>query len=160
MNNVERCPVTPQGLERLRAMLKDLKEVQRPANVMAIEEARAHGDLKENAEYHAAKEKQSLIAAQIATIEDKLSRIQVIDPLELDLEKVVFGATVELLDLDTDDEVTYQIVGSDEADVTKGLISYDAPLARALIGKEEGDDVQVKTPKGIREYEVVGIQYK
>jgi len=141
-------------------MLKDLKEFQRPANVLAIEEARAHGDLKENAEYHAAKEKQSLIAAQIATIEDKLSRIQVVDPLELDLEKVVFGATVELLDLDSDDEVTYQIVGSDEADVTKGLISYDAPLARALIGKEEGDNVQVKVPKGIREYEVVGIEYK
>ena len=157
---MERCPVTPQGLEQLRAILKDLKEVQRPANVLAIEEARAHGDLKENAEYHAAKEKQSLIAAQIATIEDKLSRVQVIDPLELDLEKVVFGATVELLDVDTDDEVTYQIVGSDEADVTQGLISYDAPLARALIGKEEGDDVQVKTPKGIREYEVVGIEYK
>ena len=157
---MERCPVTPKGLEHLRAMLKDLKEFQRPANVLAIEEARAHGDLKENAEYHAAKEKQSLIAAQIATIEDKLSRIQVVDPLELDLEKVVFGATVELLDLDSDDEVTYQIVGSDEADVTKGLISYDAPLARALIGKEEGDNVQVKVPKGIREYEVVGIEYK
>jgi len=144
----------------LRATLKNLKEVQRPENVLAIEEARAHGDLSENAEYHAAKEKQSLIAAQIATIEDKLSRIEVIDPSMLDMEKVVFGATVELLDLDTDDEVTYQIVGSDEADVTQGLISYDAPLARALIGKEEGDDVAVNTPKGVREYEVVGIEYK
>ena len=158
--SVVRCPVTPRGQQQLRATLKNLKEVQRPENVLAIEEARAHGDLSENAEYHAAKEKQSLIAAQIATIEDKLSRIEVIDPSMLDMEKVVFGATVELLDLDTDDEVTYQIVGSDEADVTQGLISYDAPLARALIGKEEGDDVAVNTPKGVREYEVVGIEYK
>ena len=157
---VQRVPVTPTGLLKLRATLKNLKEVQRPENVQAIEEARAHGDLKENAEYHSAKEKQSLIVAQIAMVSDRLARAQVIDPATLDLEKVAFGATVELLNLDTDDEVTYQIVGSEEADVENGLISYDAPLARAMMGKEEGDEMNVKTPKGERKFEVLSIEYK
>ena len=157
---VERVPVTPTGLLKLRAALKDLKEVQRPENVQAIEEAREHGDLKENAEYHSAKEKQSFIVAQIAMVSDRLARAQVIDPATLDLESVAFGATVELLNLDTDDEVTYQIVGSEEADVENGRISYDAPLARAMMGKEEGDEMRVQTPKGVRKFEVLSIEYK
>jgi transcription elongation factor GreA len=157
---VERVPVTPTGLLKLRAAMKNLKEVQRPANVQAIEEAREHGDLKENAEYHSAKEKQSMIVAQIAMVSDRLARAQVIDPATLDMDKIAFGATVELLNLDTDEEVTYQIVGSEEADVASGRIAYDAPVARGMLGKEEGDEIRVKTPKGVREFEILSVEYK
>jgi len=152
--------MTPTGHKKLRDFLKNLKSVQRPANIRAIEEALAHGDLSENAEYHAAKEQQAMIAAQINVTEDRLSRAQVIDPASLDLERVAFGATVTLTEVDTDEEVVYQIVGSEEADATDGKISYEAPVARALLNKEEGDEVLVKTPKGERVYEIEEIEYK
>lgn len=157
---MQRVPMTPTGHAKLKATLKNLKEVERPAIVLAIEVARAHGDLKENAEYHSAKDKQGMIMAQIGLIEDRLSRAQVIDPASLDMEKVAFGATVTVLDQDADEEVTYQIVGSEEADVKVGRISYDAPLARALMGKEEGDEVIFNAPKGRCRYEVLEVQYK
>jgi transcription elongation factor GreA len=157
---VERVPVTPTGLLKLRATLKNLKEVQRPENVQAIEVAREHGDLKENAEYHSAKEKQSFIVAQIGLVSDRLARAQVIDPAALDMERIAFGATVELLNLDINEEVTYQIVGSEEADIAGGRIAYDAPVARAILGKEEGDEVRVQTPKGIRAFEILSVEYK
>ena len=154
----QRCPMTPTGHKKLRDFLKNLKSVQRPANIRAIEEALAHGDLSENAEYHAAKEQQAMIAAQINVTEDRLSRAQVIDPASLDLERVAFGATVTLTEVDTDEDVVYQIVGSEEADATDGKISYEAPVARALLNKEEGDEVLVKTPKGERVYEIEEIE--
>ncbi len=158
--SVERVPFTPEGHAKLVAFLKDLKEVQRPANVLAIEEARAHGDLRENAEYHAAKEKQGWIAAQIGLCEDRLSRALVIDPKTVTITKVAFGATVTVRDDETDEEQTYKIVGSNEADAKLGLISYDAPLARSLLGKEEGDEVVFTTPKGKRKLEIVALEYK
>ncbi len=150
----------PSGHAKLTAELKDLKENQRPANVAAIEEARAHGDLSENAEYQYAKEKQGMIMAHIVNVGDQLSRAQVIDPSTLELDRVAFGATVELLDLDTDEELVYTIVGSEEADAAIGLISYDSPLARALMQKEEGDMVRFRAPKGLRRFEVIGLEYK
>ena len=150
----------PSGQAKLRAELKHIREVDRPAVVDAIEEARAHGDLKENAEYHAAKEKQGLLHARMTQIEDILSRAHVIDPSTVELEKVAFGCTVTVLDLDTDTELTYTIVGSEEADAANGFISYQAPLAKALMGKEEGDDVIFNAPKGKRQFEVVGVEYQ
>ena len=158
--STQRTPMTPEGHAKVVAFLKDLKEVQRPANVVAIEEARAHGDLSENAEYSAAKEKQMWITTQISMAEDKLARAQIIDPKAVTMEKVAFGATVTLLDPKSDEEVTYKIVGGDEADVKLGLISYDAPLARALLGREEGDSVTFDAPKGRRKFEIVGVEYK
>jgi len=152
--------MTPSGHAKMTAFLKDLKTVQRPANVKAIEEARAHGDLSENAEYHAAKEQQGMIAAQMAVTEDRLSRAQVIDPATIDMERIAFGATITLYDVDSDEDHIYQIVGSEEADGQAGRISYEAPLARALMGKEEGDAVVVRTPKGDRCYEVEAVEYK
>ena len=149
----------PSGQSKLRAELKRIREVDRPAVVEAIEEARAHGDLKENAEYHAAKEKQGMLHARMTQVEDILSRAHVIDPTTVELEKVAFGCTVSVLDLDTDTELTYTIVGSEEADAANGLISYQAPLAKALMGKEEGDEVIFKAPKGERHFEVVGVEY-
>ncbi|MEC8023742.1 MAG: transcription elongation factor GreA [Myxococcota bacterium] len=149
----------PSGQSKLRAELKRIREVDRPAVVEAIEEARAHGDLKENAEYHAAKEKQGMLHARMTQVEDILSRAHVIDPATVELEKVAFGCTVSVLDLDTDTELTYTIVGSEEADAANGLISYQAPLAKALMGKEEGDEVLFKAPKGERHFEVVGVEY-
>ena len=142
------------------AFLKDLKTVQRPANVKAIEEARAHGDLSENAEYHAAKEQQGMIAAHMAMTEDRLSRVQVIDPKSINMDRIAFGATITLLDVDGDIELVYQIVGSEEADGAAGFISYEAPLARGLMGKEEGDEVVIHTPKGERCYEIEAVEYK
>ncbi len=156
----ERVPMTPEGQQKLRLWLKDLKEVQRPAVVAAIEEARGHGDLRENAEYHAAKEKQGMIAAQMVMIEDKLSRAHVIDPSTMSGAKIAFGATESLRDTATDEETTYKIVGGEEADAAFGLISYDAPLARALMGKEEGDEVKFNAPKGKRTFEVLSVEYK
>ncbi|MFQ5355068.1 MAG: transcription elongation factor GreA [Mariprofundaceae bacterium] len=156
---MERVPMTVQGSESLREELKHLKTVRRRQVIEAIATARAHGDLSENAEYHAAKEEQGFIEGRIKEIEDKLARAQVIDPSTVKADRVVFGATVSLIDLDNDGELSYQIVGVDEADVEAGKISVTSPLARALIGREEGDAVVVQAPSGTREYEVLGIAF-
>lgn len=156
---MERVPVTKIGFMAMKDRLKNLKEVERPANVADIERALEHGDLKENSEYHAAKEKQAFIAGNIAMLEDRLARAQVIDPTELSGDRVVFGATVELLNLDTDEEVKYQIVGEDEADIKVRKISYTSPIGRGLIGKLEGDEVEIRTPGGLREYEILTVQF-
>ncbi len=152
--------MTPEGHTKLRDELKRYKSVERPQNVRDIEEARAHGDLRENAEYHAAKERQSHIAAQIEYLEDLMVRAQVIDPTTLKSDKVVFGAKIKLLDINNDEENIYQIVGKPEADLKAGKISYDAPLAKLLMGKMEGDTVQYQTPKGLREYEILEIFFE
>ncbi|MFT7621027.1 MAG: transcription elongation factor GreA [Myxococcota bacterium] len=157
---MKREPMTPEGHAHLEAYVKNLKEVERPAITIAIEEARAHGDLKENAEYHTAKDKQGMIEAHLRAAQSRLSLAQVIDPSKLDLDRVAFGATVEVMEVDTDEERTYQIVGSDEADATNGRISYDAPLARAMIGKEEGDTFNFNAPGGVRTYELLSLEYK
>ena len=157
---VQRIPMTPKGHKMLQEKLKFLKQVERPKIVAAIEEARGHGDLSENAEYDIAKERQLQVSQQIKDLEHKLSTAQIIDPARIESEKVVFGATVTLADQDNDDHITYSIVGSDESDISSGLISIDSPIARALIGKEEGDEVRVKTPKGQRTFEVVSIEFK
>jgi transcription elongation factor GreA len=156
---MERVPMTPSGQEKLRGRLARLRE-ERPKISREIEVAREHGDLKENAEYHAAKERQGWVEAQIKEIEDKLSRAEVIDPTRLSGTKVRFGASVGLLNLDSDEESSFQIVGADESDVDQGLISVSAPLARALIGKEPGDEVTVKLPGGVRNYEIVDVEFK
>jgi transcription elongation factor GreA len=152
-------PMTTKGHQRLLEDLKRLKTVERPKNVRDIEEARGHGDLSENAEFHAAKERQSLLDVQIREVEDKLARAQVIDVSTLSGEKVVFGATVSLADSDTGDKVVYQIVGDHEAEPKNGKISISSPVARALIGKSEGDEVQVRTPTGIRTLEILSVEY-
>jgi transcription elongation factor GreA len=145
----------------MRAELQNLKSVERPAVIQAIAEARAQGDLSENAEYDAAKEKQGFIEGRIADLEGKLSNAQIIDPTTLDADgRIVFGATVELEDLESSDTVTYQIVGDDEADIKHGKISVSSPIARALIGKYAGDSVDVQAPGGVRQYEVLDVQYK
>jgi len=152
--------MTVGGEKSLRDELVDLKTVQRPEVIQAIAEAREHGDLKENAEYHAAREQQGFIEGRIKDIEGKLSNAQVIDVTSLAANgKVVFGSTVTLLDLDTDKEIVYQIVGDDEADLKSGKISFGSPVAKALIGKLEGDDVGVDTPGGVKEYEIVKVLY-
>jgi len=140
--------------------LKNLKTVERPAVIKAIEEARAHGDLSENAEYHAAKEKQGFIEGRVGELEAKISLAEVIDPKTLTGSSVKFGATVCVADEDTDEESTYQIVGTDESDIKKGLLSVSSPLARALIGKEVGDTVSVEAPGGARGYEIVTVEFK
>ena len=153
-------PITKRGAEKLKAELHRLKTVERPAVIAAIAEARAQGDLSENADYDAAKDRQGFIEGRIQEIEGKLSVAQVIDPSAVDGGgKVVFGATVELEDEDSGDTVKYQIVGEDEADLKRGLINISSPIARALIGKEEGDTAEVQAPGGIRRYEVVGVSY-
>lgn len=158
---MSKTPMTIRGAERLREELNELKSVARPRVIAAIAEARAHGDLKENAEYHAAREQQGFIEGRIQEIEGKLSNAQIIDPAALNAGgKVVFGATVVLVEMDTEDEVTYQIVGEDEADIKQGRISVTSPVARALIGKEEGDIAQVQAPGGLREYEIVEVRYE
>nr|VFK14741.1 MAG: transcription elongation factor GreA [Candidatus Kentron sp. LPFa]VFK30433.1 MAG: transcription elongation factor GreA [Candidatus Kentron sp. LPFa] len=155
-----REPMTIQGEIRLREELQDLKKNQRPRIIREIAEARAHGDLSENAEYHAAREEQSLTEARIALLEEKLSSAQVIDTSSLDADgKIVFGATVELMNLATEEEVSYQIVGGMEADIKSRLVSVTSPLARALIGREEGDVVTVQAPSGAVEYEILTVQY-
>ena len=152
--------MTIRGAELLREELARLKSEDRPQVIQAIAEARAHGDLKENAEYHAAKEQQGFIEGRIKEIEGKLSHIQVIDVTEIDAKgKVVFGATVELLDVQSDSETTYRIVGEDEADINAGLISYTSPIARALIGKEEGEEVTFSAPGGDKHYEIIEVKY-
>lgn len=154
-----RVPMTNRGYQRLAEELKRLKGVERPKIVHEIEEARDHGDLSENAEFHAAKERQSLLDVQIREIEDKLARAQVIDISKLSGDKVVFGATVSLADNDTGENVVYKIVGDHEAEPKNGKISISSPIARALIGKSEGDEVQVRTPTGIRNLEILGLDF-
>lgn len=156
-----REPITARGAEQLRRELEDLKSVQRPRVIAAIAEARAHGDLKENAEYHAAKDQQGFIEGRISEIEDRLGRAEVIDPAKLAAGgKVVFGATVTLVNVDTDEEVTYQVVGMDEADIKQGRLSFRAPLARAMIGREVGDQVLVPAPGGEQVYEILAVDYR
>ena len=155
-----KVPMTKRGETLLREELADLKGIQRPRVIQAIADAREHGDLKENAEYHAAREQQSFIEGRLKEIEAKLSTAQVIDVTALPKSgKVVFGTTVKLTDLDSDEEITYQIVGDDEADLKARRISVGSPVAKALIGKEAGDEVSVTTPKGIREYEILEVDY-
>jgi transcription elongation factor GreA len=155
-----RAPLTTQGAQRLRAELEELKSVQRPAVINAIAEARAHGDLKENAEYHAAREQQSFIEGRIKQLEGELSHAQVIDISALDAgTRIVFGATVLLADADSGEEKRYQIVGDLEADIKQGQIAISSPVARALIGKHEGDEVTIEAPGGTREFEIVEVRY-
>jgi transcription elongation factor GreA len=157
---MNKVPVTSEGARKLREELEHLKTVARPNVIKAIAEARAHGDLKENAEYHAAREQQGFIEGRIAEIESKLASAQIIDVTKLDAGgKVVFGATVDLLDVETDEEATYQIVGDDEADIKAGKVSVSSPIARALIGKEEGDVALVQAPGGQREFEILEVRY-
>jgi transcription elongation factor GreA len=157
---MQKIPMTATGYQRLEAELKNLKSVERPSVIRAISEAREHGDLSENAEYHAAKERQGWIETRILEVEDKLSRAEVIDVSKLSGDKVKFGATVVLADEDTDEESTYQIVGADEADIKAGLLSITAPLARALVGKSSGETVEVSTPGGSKSYEIVSVVFK
>jgi transcription elongation factor GreA len=157
---MNKVPVTVRGHEMLKDELKQLKSVERPQVIKAIAEAREHGDLKENAEYHAAKEQQGFIEGRIKELEGKLSNLQVIDVTTLNQGgKIVFGVTVDLLDVDADKEITYRIVGEDEADIKQGLISYTSPIARALIGKNEGDEVTFEAPGGTKTYEVIAVRY-
>lgn len=157
---MQKVPLTVTGAQLLKAELQELKSVARPAVIEAIAEARSHGDLSENAEYEAAKERQGFIEGRIAEIENKLSLALIIDPKEIHAEgKVVFGATVTLQDLDTEEEVRYQIVGDDEADIKAFKISVSSPIARAMIGKEEGDVAEVQAPSGVREYEIIAVDY-
>ncbi len=154
-------PLTRRGAEMLREELARLKSTERPAVIEAIAEARAQGDLSENAEYDAAREKQGFIEGRIAEIESKLSNCQIIDPSELDADgRVVFGAFVDLEDQDSGDQVSYQIVGEDEANIKKGLVSVTSPIARALISKEVGDIAEVQAPGGVREYEILAVRYE
>lgn len=157
---MERIPMTASGLTMLEEERKNLKQIERPAVIKAIAEAREHGDLSENAEYHAAREKQSFIEGRLLELDDILSRAEVINPMQFTGTIVRFGATVSIVDEDTDQKSTYQIVGSHEADVEKGLISYTSPIAKALIGKDEGDSVESTTPSGTRYYEITKVSYK
>jgi|SRR5581483_6108582 len=158
---MQKVPMTPAGHAALREELQRLKSVERPAIVQAIAEARAHGDLSENAEYHAAKDRQGFIEARIKDIEAKLALAEVIDPAKLSgQQKVAFGATVKLSNSETEEEVEYRIVGQDEADLTKGSISISSPIARSLLGKEEGDEVTVRSPAGERKYEILSVEFK
>jgi len=152
--------MTADGYARLEAELKNLKSVERPAVIRAIAEARDHGDLSENAEYHAARERQSFIEGRVAELEDKIARAEVIDVSKLSGKAIKFGAKVTLADEDTDEETTYQIVGAEEADIDKGRLSITSPLARALIGKQTGDSIEVTTPRGSKAYEIIKVRYK
>ena len=158
---MNKTPLTVRGAERLREELKRLKSVERPRIIQAIAEARAHGDLSENAEYHAAREQQSFAEGRIQEIEFKLSNAEIIDVTQINAGgKVIFGATVALSDEETGNEVTYQIVGEDEADIKQNRISVNSPIARALIGKQEGDVAEVKTPAGGRQFEIIEVRYE
>lgn len=157
---MDQIPVTTTGFTRLEAELKDLKSVQRPNVIAAIAEAREHGDLSENAEYHAAREQQSFIEGRIQELEAVIGRAQVIDPSSLSGDTIKFGATVKIVNEDTDEESTYQIVGDYEADLDNGKISISSPIARGLIGKSEGDSVVINTPKGKGDYEILEVTYK
>jgi transcription elongation factor GreA len=157
---MEKNPITPEGAAKLREELNNLKSVERPAIVQAIATAREHGDLSENAEYHAARDRQSFIEGRIKEIEDKLARAEVIDPKKLAGDKVAFGATVRLSNTKTDEEVTYRILGADESDINNGSISITSPLARSLLGKEAGDEVKVRMPGGERVYEILEVAFR
>ena len=155
-----KIPITIAGAEKLRAELQELKTVQRPAIAKAIGEARSHGDIAENAEYHAAKERQGFIEGRISDLESKLANVQIINPALLDTDgRCVFGATVDLEDMKSGEVVTYQIVGDDEGDIKQGKVSIGSPLARALIGKYSGDVAEVQAPGGVREYEILDVKY-
>ncbi|CTQ49880.1 transcription elongation factor GreA [Jannaschia donghaensis] len=156
---MEKFPMTPRGLSALQTELKQLKSVERPAIIRAIAEAREHGDLSENAEYHSAREKQSFIEGRVKELEGLISLAEVIDPAKMS-GSIKFGATVTLIDEETEQEKVYQIVGEQEADIENGLLNIKSPLARALIGKEDGDSVEVRTPGGTRDYEVAKVEYK
>lgn len=156
---MDKVPMTLEGYESLQAELKNLKAVERPSIITAIAEARAHGDLSENAEYHAARERQSFVEGRIAELEDKTSRAEVIDPTKLEGGSIKFGATVVIADCDTDEEKTYQIVGEMESDIAGGRLAITSPIARALIGKAEGDVVEVHSPGGSKDYEVVSVKF-
>jgi transcription elongation factor GreA len=155
-----KIPITTVGAEKLRGELQRLKTVDRPAVITAIAEARAQGDITENAEYEAARERQGFIEGRILELEAKLANAQIIDPLLLDDDgRVVFGSTVELLDVESEETVSYQIVGEDEADIKLGKLSYSSPIAKALIGKFSGDVAEVRTPGGVKEFEIVDVKY-
>ena len=156
----DRIPMTPAGYEQLEAELKRLRAEERPKIVRAIEEARAHGDLSENAEYHAAKERQAQIEARLAFVEDRLARAQVIDARNQEADAVRFGATILLADSESGEELSYTVVGEDESDAAQGRISITSPVARALLGKTVGDEVQVRVPRGTRELEILEIRYE
>ena len=156
---MDKVPMTERGYGMLQEEMKRLRTVERPAVINALEEARTHGDLSENAEYHAAKERQAFIEGRLMELEDKVSRAQVIDPRSLSGDVVRFGATVTLADEDTDEESTYQIVGEDEGDIRNGLLSLTSPLARAMIGKETGDSIEVTAPGGSRAFEIMKVKY-
>lgn len=157
---MQRIPMTVQGFQALETELKTLKTEERPAIIAAIAEARSHGDLSENAEYHAAKEKQSFIEGRVAELEDKIARSDVIDTARLKGDTIKFGATVEVVDEDTGDSFTYKIVGDDEANVEEGKISISSPISRAMIGKEEGDSAEVAAPGGAKSFEIVSINWR
>ena len=157
---VEKNPITPDGAQKLRDELQHRKAVERPAITAMIAEARAHGDLSENAEYHAAKERQGMNEARIKEIEDRLARAEIIDVSKLSGDKIAFGATVKLFNTETEEEVVYQILGADEADINTGSISITSPMARSLLGKEVGDEVKIRTPGGERVYEVLEVAFK
>jgi len=157
---MEKNPITPEGHARLREELHTLRSVERPAIIQAIAVARDHGDLSENAEYHAARDKQSFIEGRIKEIENKLARAEVIDPAKVTGSRIAFGATVRLSNTQTDEEVVYRIIGADEASLDKGSISISSPLARSLVGKEAGDEVKVRMPGGDRVYEVLDVEFK
>lgn len=157
---MEKMPITSEGLGRLQEELRRLKTVERPAVIRALEEARTHGDLSENAEYHAARERQSFIEGRVAELEDKIRRAEVIDTSKLTGKAIKFGATVVLVDEDTDEKVTYVIVGAEESDIGSGKLSIVSPLARALIGKEVGDSVEVPTPRGSKVYEILKVKFE
>ena len=157
---MDKEPITVKGLENLKSELEDLKNVQRPKIVAAIAEARSHGDLKENAEYHAAKEQQGLIEGRILTINDLIARANVIDVTKIDNDgKVIFGSTIKVQDLEANKEITYRLVGQDEADISKNLIFYKSPIGKSLIGKNKGDLVNVSTPSGERNFEIKDVKY-
>ena len=155
-----KIPMTAEGLQRLEEEMRHLKQVERPAVIRQIAEAREHGDLSENAEYHAARERQSFIEGRLGELEDKIARAEVIDVSKLSGKQVMFGATITLVDEDTDEKASYQIVGPDEADVKAKRLSITSPLARALIGKKVGDSVEVTTPSGSKSYEIVRVAFK
>jgi transcription elongation factor GreA len=157
---IDKIPMTAAGYHRLQEELQHLKTIERPNIIQAISEARAHGDLSENAEYHTARERQGFIEGRIAELENKLPRVEIIDVSKLKGDRVVFGATITLVDVDTDREFVYQIVGEDESNIDKGLLSVSAPLARGLIGKSQGDEVEVQTPSGSRAYEILKVEFK
>ncbi|MFV9874970.1 MAG: transcription elongation factor GreA [Rickettsiales endosymbiont of Dermacentor nuttalli] len=157
--SISKFPITLEGVKSLEEELKNLRTVERPAVIKAIAEARGHGDLSENAEYHAAREKQGFIEGRIIELEDKLVRADIIDISKLSGDTVKFGAKILLVDLDTDEEVTYRILGEYEANLEQGVLSIASPLARALIGKSQGDSVEVPTPKGGKAYEILKVEY-